>query len=100
MAQFHIYHSIGKDRFQEVENQLREYAGFVEANSLKEAYVLSQNQDENWNITNPCRSTSVGDVIQADDGFYMVCGTGFQLLDIMSKNESDLNTLENQSTEQ
>ena len=63
--------------------------------------MLSQNQDDGdiWNATNPCRSTSVGDVIQSDEGFYMVCGIGFRLLDDTSKNESELNALENQSNE-
>jgi hypothetical protein len=41
----------------------------------------------------------VGDVIQADDGFYMVCGIGFRLLDDTSKNDSELNSLENQTYE-
>ena len=101
MAQFHIYHSTGKDRFQEVENQPRIYAGFVQADSLEEAYMLSQNQGDGdiWNATNPCRSTSVGDVIQSDEGFYMVCGIGFRLLDDTSKNDSELNSLETQSYE-
>jgi hypothetical protein len=101
MRYFHIYHSIGKDRFQEIEDQYREYVGFVEANSLEEAYMLSQNQGDGdiWNATNPCRSTSVGDVIKSDEGFYMVCGMGFRLLDVMSKNESDLNSLESATYE-
>jgi hypothetical protein len=47
----------------------------------------------------PCRSTSVGDVIECGEGFYMVCGSGFRLLDVMSRNESELNALENQSLE-
>jgi len=29
----------------------------------------------------------------------MVCGSGFRLLDVMSRNESELNALENQSLE-
>ena len=106
MTQFHIYLSTGKDKFQEVENQPREYAGFVEAVSLEEAYIKSQNHSDsrwengsNWNITNPCRNTSVGDVIESDEGFYMVCGMGFRLLDETSKNDAELNSLENQSNE-
>ena len=110
MTQFHIYHSTGKDKFQEVENQPRQYVGFVEADSIEEAFQRSQNGGKYnstnvsealpWNLNNPCRSTSVGDVIQSDEGFYMVCGIGFKLLDVISKNESDLNSLENQSNEQ
>lgn len=80
MEQYHIYHATGKNKFTEVVEQPREYAGYVFANSLEEAFVNAQNIDDEWNPTNPCRSTSVGDVIQADDGFYMVCSTGFKLL--------------------
>ncbi len=103
MSQYHIYHSIesGK-RFKEIEVQPREYAGFVEAQSLEEAFKLSQNdfnESGDWS-NNAKRSISVGDVIQADEGFYMVCGVGFKLLDDMSKNESELNALESQSSEQ
>lgn len=99
MTQFHIYHSTGKDKFQEVENQPRRYAGFVKADSLEKAFEYAQNDHVDWAF-NEVRSTSVGDVIQSDEGFYMVCGIGFKLLDVMSKNESDLNSLENQSNEQ
>ena len=77
MKQFHIYHTTGKDRFSEVLNQPRVYAGYVDAQSLEEAFRLSQNDDEPWNPYNPCRSTSVGDVIHGDEAFYMVAGTGF-----------------------
>ena len=97
--QYHIYHSTGVNKFEEVEEQPREYAGLVYANSLEECFTLAQNLDKVWNPVMPCRSTSVGDVIQADDGFYMVCGTGFKLLDDMSENESELNSLENQTAE-
>lgn len=99
MQQYHIYHSTGSNRFKKVEVQPRTYAGFVQANSLEEAFSMSQNIDYDWNFAFPCRSTTVGDVIQSDDGFYMVCGIGFQLLDYLSKNESELNALENQSVE-
>ncbi len=80
MAQYHIHHSTANGKFQEIEKQPREYAGFVEADSLEEAYMKSQNSSETWNPTNPCRSTSVGDVIQGDNGFHMVCGIGFKQL--------------------
>lgn len=81
MKQYHIFHSTGINRFFAVENQPRQYAGFVNATSLEQAFALSQNIEENWNPTNPCRSTSVGDVIQDDNDFYMVCGIGFQKLE-------------------
>ena len=47
---------------------------------ITESNQFSQNFDEPWNPTAPCRSTSVGDIIQSDDDFFMVCGSGFQLL--------------------
>ena len=79
MKQFHIHHSKSLLPL-EIDIQPREYAGFVEAESLDEAYSKSQNFSGPWNPTNPCRSTSVGDIIQDDDKFYMVCGIGFKLL--------------------
>ncbi len=82
MKQYHIFHATGRDRFSEVAIQPRIYAGYVEATSLNEAYALSQNIDSAWNEVQPCRSTSVGDVIQDDDTFYMVCGVGFEALGI------------------
>lgn len=100
MTQFHIYHGTGINKFNEVEKQPRVYAGFVNANSIEEAFVNSQNIVNDWNPINPCRSTSVGDVIVSDEGFYMVLSIGFKLLDEMSKNDSELNALENQSLEQ
>lgn len=80
MKQYHIYHSTGRNKFEPVEVQPREYAGFVEASSLEDAFIKSQNLDEPWNTFNPCRSTSVGDVIQSDEGFFMVDGVGFKEL--------------------
>lgn len=82
MKQFHIFHSNSPDIFTETEIQSRTYAGFVEADDLEGAYIKSQNFDAlSWNEVNPCRSTSVGDVIQDnDDKIYMVCGIGFKEL--------------------
>lgn len=77
---YHIHHSTGINKFEEVEKQPREYAGFVIANSLDDAYMKSQNMEEPWNTFYPCRSTSVGDVIQDGDKFFMVCGIGFREL--------------------
>ena len=77
MKQYHIFHSTGPDRFNEVKVQPREYAGFVNANSLEEAFKLSQTDfNSDWDT----RSTSVGDVIQDDGKFFMVCGIGFKEL--------------------
>lgn len=83
----------------EVEDQERIHIGFVYTDSLENAFKLSQNLDNVWNTMDPCRSTSVGDVIECREGFYMVCSSGFRLLDVMSRNESELNALENQSLE-
>lgn len=79
--QYEIYHAIQKDEmFTETENQFRVQVGTVQADSLEQAYTLSQNFDQPWNSFQPCRSTSVGDVIKDDKGFHMVCNTGFRFL--------------------
>lgn len=87
IQQYHIYHCVGDDKFKEVEIQPREYVGFINCHSLESAFQLSQNLSELWNPLNPCRSTSVGDVIVCDEGMYMILGVGFKLLeDISSQN--------------
>lgn len=95
MPQYHIYHATSSKRFTEERVQPRSYVGFVETNTLYDAFVKSQNFDEHWNPTNPCRSTSVGDVIQGEgpegEGFYMVKGLGYELLsDNIEKMQTDL----------
>lgn len=74
---YNIYHAIGPEKFTESQDQIRIYVGHVEANSLNQAYALTQNLEWPWNINSPCRSTSVGDVIECDGKFYMVAGIGF-----------------------
>jgi hypothetical protein len=64
----------------ETEKQPRAYAGYVKASSLEDAFIKSQNIDEPWNPYNPCRSTSVGDIIQDDDNFHIVMKEGFKVL--------------------
>jgi hypothetical protein len=81
MKQYHIFHTIIQSRFPERKIQARKYVGFVNADSLEEAFVESQNTEEHWNPTNPCRSTSIGDIIQDDNEFYLVCSMGFELLE-------------------
>lgn len=76
MPQFHIYHAINPT-FTEEFKQNRKYVGFVEAEDLEGAYSASQNLINNWNPSQPCRSTSIGDVIQDDEAFYVVSGIGF-----------------------
>ena len=82
--QYHIHHSTGDKRFTEAEIQPREYAGFVYAKSLGDAYARSQNWEQPWNEANPCRSTSVGDIIQDDADFHLVMNMGFKKLEVGS----------------
>jgi hypothetical protein len=86
LKQYHVYHAINKQyRFTETEKQPREYAGFVLAKNMEEAFKLSQNDfSPEWQKYG-VRSTSVGDIIQDDYGFYMVCGTGFKLLCLLDE---------------
>ena len=77
--QYHIFHSIGVNKFNEVERQPRNYVGFVTAASLEKAFEYAQNDHVDWAM-NEVRSTSVGDVIQSDGRFFMVCGIGFKEL--------------------
>ena len=99
MATYKIHHATSESMFSHVENQPRILVGQIEASSIDDAYFKTQNWNEPWNMATPCRSTSVGDVIESDEGFYMVCGIGFKLLDVMSKNDSELCALENHSPE-
>ena len=80
MKQYHIFHATHPGlRFTETEIQPRQYVGFVEANSLEKAFEYAQNDHVDWAM-NEVRSTSVGDIIQDDDKFFMVCGMGFKEL--------------------
>ena len=82
MNHYHIYHSFGPRKFTETDVQSRVYVGFVEANSMEEAFEKSQNSETPWNPQYPCRSTSVGDVIQDEIGeFYMILSVGFRHLE-------------------
>lgn len=94
MKQYYIFHAISPLKFTETEIQPREYTGFVVADSLEKAFILSQNDENVWNTANPCRSTSVGDVIQDDDKFYMVCGIGFKELRTPEEIAEDLDIQE------
>lgn len=79
---FMIHHAI-KPVFDETVYQKREYVNAVRATSLEEAFQLSQNDfNDNWSTDiKPLRSTSVGDIIQDDDKFFLVCGQGFRELE-------------------
>lgn len=87
MKQYHIYHATGANKFNPVEDQPRSYVGFVQAESVEDAFMKSQNLEGDWNTVNPCRSTSVGDIILDNDDFYMVLGSGFKLLEYEEEKE-------------
>jgi hypothetical protein len=81
LKMFHIYHSVNPiTRFTEAENQLREYVGFVMATDMEHAYKMAQNDFNSDYQKYKVRSTSVGDLIQDNYGFYMVCDKGFKLI--------------------
>lgn len=82
MQEYRIYHAAGLCGYMEIESQPRKLVGIVKADSLNDAFKKSQNFDDHWNPENPCRSTSVGDVIQFDNESYIVAGMGFRLLSI------------------
>jgi hypothetical protein len=77
MRIFRIYHAVDPT-FISALNQERELVGTVTAATIEGAYTASQNLTSNWNPLNPCRSTSIGDMIQdEDDVCYVVSGIGF-----------------------
>lgn len=62
-------------------------AAAVQTNSLDEAYQLTNNIDQHWTENQgvkasglSLRSTSVGDVLEHDDHFYVVEACGFREL--------------------
>ena len=77
--EFLIWHCINP-KFTEEVFQLREVVGSVEATTINEAFFYSQNIDDSW-LNSDIRSTSVGDVIQDREKFYLVKNIGFELLD-------------------
>ncbi len=96
LRQFHIHHATEPGlMFTETQVQPRQYVGFVQAESVGDAWLKSQNFDgPNWNGQSyPKRSTSVGDVIQDGDKFFMVKGLGFEEL---IEDEPDMATLADQ----
>jgi len=48
MKQYHIFHSTGINKFEEVEHQPRVYVGFVNASSLEKAFEYAQNDHVDW----------------------------------------------------
>jgi hypothetical protein len=96
MKQYHIFHAISSLRFTETKSQPRQYVGFVEADSIEKAFEYAQNDHVDWAM-NEVRSTSVGDVIQDHDRFFMVCGIGFK--ELVEPQDPDLATLADQEEE-
>jgi hypothetical protein len=86
LKMYHIYHAINKKyMFTEHEKQPRKYIGFVLAKDMNEAYNLSQNDFNPEYRQYKARSTSVGDLIQDNYGFYMVANEGFKLLCLLDE---------------
>ena len=82
MKTYHVFHVVDAQlKFTAEVNQERTYVGNVEAVSLNDAFMKTQNIEgnEEW----PRRSTSVGDLIQVDDQYYLVKGIGFEAIDIL-----------------
>ena len=78
MKRYYIFHATEPGlRFTETENQPRRYAGYVDANSLDQAFAYAQNHYTDW-AKNQERSTSIGDIINCEGKYYLVCGRGFK----------------------
>ncbi len=81
LSTFHIFHTVDKKTsFEEVEHQPRKYIGSVLAKDIDHAYKMAQNDFNPEYEKFKVRSTSVGDLIQDDYGYYMVCNQGFKLI--------------------
>jgi len=79
---WNIYHCVNPT-FSEDIDQERTYEGSINAESLQDAYMKTQNLDEEgWNGDMESRSTSVGDFIQNDDTdeIFMVMDFGFKAI--------------------
>lgn len=48
--------------------------------TLEYVYMNSQNIEDHWNKAKPCRSTSVGDILQLANKLYIVASCGFDEL--------------------
>ena len=63
-----LYEMVSDMHFTEAKNH-------VEA--LDQAYAFSQNLDRPWRAGKPCRSTSVGDILEVENTLYIVAPMGF-----------------------
>lgn len=78
---YHIFLSVDNSKlFTEEEFQLRKYAATVIAKDLEDAFKKAQNDFNPDYAKNNQRSCSIGDLIQDNEGFYMVCASGFKLI--------------------
>lgn len=81
-CQYSIFHAKNPSPLGEVPKEI-DYVGTVIAKSPEEAFKKSQNFEKPWNPNNPCRSTSVGDIIETPDGrILLVKGVGFDELEL------------------
>jgi hypothetical protein len=78
MPLFTVYLVVGDEEPSEKINQVRKKVGTIEAKSLNEAWMKTQN---NWNSSNPCRSTRKGDVFESNGKFYMLTSLYFIEID-------------------
>jgi len=77
---YHIFLSVETDKmFTEEEYQVRRYAATVIASDLEDAFRQAQQENPDY-AEKRVRSCAVGDLIQDQEGFYMVCASGFKLI--------------------
>lgn len=78
-VEYVIYHPRGGALNHNCERGVYEYGEVarVDATSLKDAFMKSQNDFNDSYLNLGIRSTSVGDIIRKDDIYYMIAGTGF-----------------------
>lgn len=83
MKIYNIYHPLDGKLNTECKHYayMYECIGTVEANSIVDAFRLSQNDFNEEYASLDRRSTSVGDIITDGDNHYMVKGTGFSSCD-------------------
>jgi hypothetical protein len=78
---YHIFLAVNSSAlFTEEQFQIRKYVATVVARDLEEAFKLAQNDFNPEYASKKQRSCSVGDLIQDNEGFYMVCSSGFKLI--------------------
>lgn len=89
---FHVYHAVNKlCMFTEKLEQPREYVGFILAKDLNDAWEKSQNDFNPHYAMYGKRSTSVGDMLMDETGFYLVKNSGFDLVCTLDDEEHKTN---------